>query len=142
MSFTRIYRIFATAKNRCNNKSNKDYKNYGGRGISFQWIEFLDFKKDMYKSYLNHVEINGEENTSIDRIDVNGNYCKENCRWATRKIQQRNRKNSFLYKGKTIGEWSEITGIKSGTIKSRLKRHLADEKILSKKLFKVNLLTK
>lgn len=84
-----IYDLWVVIKQRCYNTKCKDYKYYGnvGVGMSESWQSFENFYDDMYKSYLNHVEKYGKKNTSLDRIDPNGNYCKENCRWATWKEQ-------------------------------------------------------
>ena len=79
----REYHSWNSMKNRCNNPNLKEYKNYGGRGISYdpRWEDFREFYKDMGKR---------PEGTTLDRIDVDKNYCKENCRWATREQQQHN----------------------------------------------------
>lgn len=92
---TRFYRIYKRMKVRINNKNTKEYKDYGGRGIkvSESWQNnFFDFKNDMYESYLSHVIKKGEKDTTLERIDVNGNYCKENCKWATYKEQNLNKR--------------------------------------------------
>lgn len=93
---TKFYIKWSSILNRCNNKNQQNYERYGGRGIKVEWDNFLEFKKDMYDSYLIHVVEHGEKNTTIDRIDVNKNYCKENCRWTTL-IQQANNKRNTIY---------------------------------------------
>lgn len=82
------YWSWAAMKSRCYKKSDVGYRNYGGRGIKVcpEWLDnFEKFLEDM-----------GErpENTSLDRVDVNGGYCKENCRWASRSLQSFNRRKS------------------------------------------------
>mgnify|MGYP001607689769 FL=1 len=114
---SRFYQIWANMKQRCLNKNMLYYWNYGGRGIkvSDEWLQFEGFKKDMYKTYKNDL--------TIDRIDSNGNYCKENCRWATRTEQNNNaRTNKIIeYRGikRTFSQWVALLGLKGSTIRQR-----------------------
>jgi len=79
---TPIHNSFAGAKQRCNYKWHKQYHDYGGRGIEFLWENFNEFLNDMEDSWF--------PGATIDRINNDGDYCKENCRWATVAEQLRN----------------------------------------------------
>jgi len=95
MSRTRFYKAYHNMRERCENESRADYANYGGRGISMceRWeTSFDNFYADMHDAYSAHVSEHGAENTSIDRIDGDGNYELRNCRWATPSQQTHNRR--------------------------------------------------
>lgn len=89
----KFYITYYNILKRCNDKNSRDYHNYWWRWIKCEWNSFEDFKNDMYESYLEHKSNNKE--TTIDRIDVNGNYSKENCKWSTNYEQQRNTRRTI-----------------------------------------------
>ena len=119
MSYTPEYRIWAKMHNRCNDKNSKSYNDYGGRGIMVcrSWKVFENFYEDMGKR---------PEGMSIDRIDVNGDYCPENCRWVTVNTQNNNKRNNryISYKGetKTLSEWAEYFDMSKQKLWQRLIR--------------------
>lgn len=84
MRGTKFYMVWADMKKRCSSPKCISYKNYGGRGITYdpEWNLFINFMKDMLPTYT--------EGLSLDRIDVNGNYSKENCQWIEWEDQSRN----------------------------------------------------
>jgi hypothetical protein len=94
---TTTYKSWQAAKSRCINLKDKDWKKYGGKGITIcdQWLNFENFYKDMGDR---------PEGTSLDRIDNTKNYEPGNCRWATRSEQQRNKTTSYIWHiyGKTF----------------------------------------
>lgn len=117
---SREYKAWSNMKTRCYNKKREQYHNYGGRGILVcpQWLGyngFTVFLKDMGKCPVGH---------SLDRFpDTNGNYCPENCRWATTEQQSNNKTTSVFttINGKTltISQWIKETGISRSKIVPR-----------------------
>lgn len=123
-----IYNIFKLMKSRCYNKNNKDYERYWWRWIKVERENFEDFYKDMWKFYEEHCNKYWEKNTTIDRINNNWNYCKENCRRATRKVQANNRRDNhiifYYWKKYTITEISKIIWKDHSYIKRELDKWL------------------
>lgn len=131
-SKTRIYGIWCSIKERTRNNNSTSFVNYGGRGISVceEWSNSFDsfYKWSMENGY--------NENLSIDRINVNGNYEPSNCRWIAMDEQARNKRNTvyITYNGQTfnVHDWSFLVGVPESLIKSRYHSGWNPEDILFK----------
>lgn len=124
----KIYHIYYNMKARCYNKNTPKYKDWGARGIVI-----CDEWKHDFEAFYNWAMDNGyRDDLSLDRIDVNGNYEPDNCRWVTMKQQARNTRRNKCYtiNGKThcLSEWCEILGLNHDTIRMRLHRGWSIEK--------------
>jgi len=130
-SYSLIYSVYRSMIERCNSEASHAYSDYGKRGITVcsRWSGeggFENFYEDMGDPL---------EGYSLDRIDNNGNYCPENCRWATNKEQNRNTRSNRLitYKGKTlcVTAWAEEIGVKPPLLFSRIRLGWSIEEMLT-----------
>ena len=131
---TRLYAVWNSMKQRCYNKNHKNYKLYGGRGISVcnEWQQFEPF--------YNWAISNGyNENAqfmqcTIDRIDTNGNYEPNNCRWVNQKTQSENTRTAHKieYNGEIhcLSEWARILNINRKVLEYKLKKGLSLKEII------------
>ena len=124
----RLYSIWKNMRNRCSNPNREHYHNYGGRGIKVceRWQDFNLFVEDMYDTF--------EEGLSLDRIDVDGNYCPENCRWANIEEQSNNKRDSLklMFEGEyyTEAQLSRKTGVSRTTIQQRRRNGYSVEEMI------------
>lgn len=125
LAHSRIDAVYKSMKDRCYNPNNKRYKNYGARGIVVcdEWLsDKSSFFKWAYEHGYDDKAPRGE--TTIDRIDVNGNYSPQNCRFISVKDQNNNRRTNILitYKGEkhTMSEWADIKNIPLRTLWNRI----------------------
>lgn len=133
------YHVWQGIKRRCYNENGKGYKHYGGRGIKVcdRWLGvygFRHFLEDMGPRPKGR-ERGGRALYSIDRIDANGDYSPENCRWVKRDVQANNKRSSILItihgETKTLTQWSRIYGIGVPTVFARYNRGWRGEKLFS-----------
>jgi len=116
----RLYNIWIHMKDRCDNENISDWYLYGGRGIKVcvEWHDYRVFEKWALDNGYN-------DSLSIDRIDYNGNYCPDNCRWANDYQQARNRRNNKYItingETKSLAEWVEVYGANYNTVRSRIR---------------------
>ena len=114
---SKVYNIWCSMRARCGNPNAQAYKNYGARGISVcaRWESFENFYEDMGDP---------PSGLTLDRIDNDKGYSPENCRWASRKVQGRNKRGIKLYsldgEQRPLCEWADIYGLKLKTVWARL----------------------
>lgn len=112
-----LYNSWHGMLRRCNDVNAPFFKDYGGRGItvSGSWSVYETFLQDMLSSW--------GAGLTLERIDNNKGYCKENCRWATKTEQANNRRNStavyFQGKTRTLAQWVKLLGLKGSTVRQR-----------------------
>lgn len=118
-----VYHIWQAMLNRCENPKNRAYKDYGGRGITVcdEWKDIRNFSK-----WADETGFLPGKNLSIERKNVNGNYCPENCIWIDKKLQARNRRNTIKFSidgiEKPLSEWAEIYQLPYSKIMGRYYR--------------------
>lgn len=126
------YNIWINMKDRCYNPNYPGYKNYGGRGITVCWRW-----RDNFSAFYADMGFRPEGKT-LDRKDNDGNYSKENCRWATQKEQNRNRRDNriveFNGKRQCMAAWAEEVGLKRQTLWYRLKNGWSMSRALTEKV--------
>ena len=119
------YKAFEDAKFRCRNKKYRRYADYGGRGIEFRFATFADFLAELGPR---------PDGLTLERIDNNGHYEKNNVKWATKTEQMRNRRTTRLYRlrgeDKTLKAWADEYGFKYKTLYTRIRRGLSLEQAI------------
>lgn len=133
---SRLYNVWNSMRQRCNNPHCRSYKNYGGRGIGIcrEWDDFLVFKEWALNNGYDEDAKRGE--CTLDRIDVDKGYAPENCRWVSMRAQGNNKRDSIwiTYNGENrpLTEWADIVGLDYTTLWKRYKNGLNPEQILYK----------
>jgi hypothetical protein len=131
MSNTPLYKVWMGMKQRCSNKKNSRYNNYGGRGISIcaEWMNFENF-------YNWSIENGYKKGLTLDRVDNNGDYTEYNCRYITNKKQQLNKSNNRIVtidgESMSIHEWCTKYKINRNTFVWRLNNGWKGKELLNK----------
>lgn len=129
-SKSRFYTIWVSMKNR----GTGSHENYRNVKVSKEWQKFDNFFNDMHDSYCEHTAEYGEKDTTIERTNNNGNYCKENCIWATFLVQANNRSNNRYLtlngRTQTVSQWAREVGISRQGLSKRLEMGWSLDKAL------------
>lgn len=126
LSKTTEYKSWTKMKERCYQKSSICFHNYGGRGIKVcdRWLGvegFINFINDMGKK--------PSPKHTIDRINNNGDYSPDNCRWADKIMQARNTRQAYLYKGKSLADWGRELNVSKSTFHRHVHKYGYKESI-------------
>lgn len=130
------YSSWSNMKQRCNDPNKDNYAYYGGRGISVapRWSEFAQFWEDMKATWF--------DGATLDRVDSNGNYEPSNCRWVTMAQQQRNKSTTKRVETPfgvmCLADAADRFGINYGTLKSRIKNGMAQDRVFGGPFLKAN----
>ncbi|KAE9560682.1 hypothetical protein [Companilactobacillus bobalius] len=128
-----LYGVWNGMKQRCNNPNQTKYKNYGARGI-----HLCENWQNNFETFFNWSILNGYSyGLTIDRIDVNGNYEPNNCRWVSQKVQQNNRSNNHLITDengvtKTLAEWADSAKVTEVALARRIKNGMSVNEAITK----------
>ena len=131
---SRLYAIWISMRQRCYNPNNNAYHNYGGRGISIcaEWDDFAAFREWAYST--GYKENAPRGTFTIDRIDVDGDYSPNNCRWSNMKVQSNNKRETlyleYNHERRPLSEWASIIGVDYTTIWKRYRNGLSADEIL------------
>lgn len=127
-SRSRLYPVWSNMRSRCNNPKNREYHRYGGRGI-----EVCDKWLNDFQAFYDWAMMNGYDETAprghctLDRINNDGNYCPENCRWTTARVQANNtRRTRFIElngERHSVTEWARRLGVNQSTLNMRLNKY-------------------
>ena len=119
MTRSKTWRAWASMRERCNRTSHPYFHRYGGRGISYSpdWDVFENFLADMGPA---------PEGLTLERLDNDGNYTKDNCRWATMRDQANNRSSNVVLehgsKAMTVAQWADTVGLERKTLEYRIRK--------------------
>jgi hypothetical protein len=128
LSYNRLYFVWASMMVRCYRETFQDFHNYGGRGIKVcdRWHNVSNFVEDMTEG--------SGKGLQLDRVNNDENYSKQNCKWSTRKENNRNKRTNVYLTidgiTKVVSQWAEETGIHRGSIYGRMHRGLSGKEAL------------
>lgn len=141
-SDSRLYNVWKGIKKRCYDEKSINYQWYGGEGIRVcdEWLAkdtgYMSFKNWAYNNGYKEIIVNNRNILTLDRINNNGDYCPENCRWITQKQQRRNTSNNINItinnETKCLQDWADEYGVNRGTANDRYHKGWKFDEILSK----------
>lgn len=136
---TLIYECWSRMISRCSNPKGKDFKHYGGRGISVcgEWKDFSNFLRDMQPTW--------KKGLTLERDNVHLGYSKSNCRWASQRVQTRNKRNNIVLtiegRSQVLADWAQEYGVKYLTAYARFKKGWPNDRIFGQQKGRLKIIT-